>query len=111
MSKLVTLQSRSESKVNLHNVVATTQEIQRLLTSDIFTQEQILVISGYKRQNHEYRMLFRRLEWYYTDVITVDAVQGRKRECTFYDLVLANKREMVSIGFIKDVKRTKVAAM
>ena len=104
----VCLRGASKSRFNPQNIAATTHAINLMLDANLWTQDEISVITPYREQAALYRKVFRSEGWYRLQVYTADSVQGREDKCTIFDIVLAFAR-VGGWGFVKEGLRLNVA--
>ena len=65
----VCLPAASKSRFNLHNIVATTHTIKRILNAELWTESEISVITPYRDQAMRYRQVFRAQKWFNMQVL------------------------------------------
>ena len=104
----VCLRGALTSRYNPQNIAATTHIISSMLLTNLWTEDDISVITPYREQAAYYRKVFRQQCWYHIRVFTADSVQGRENNCTIFDIVLAFER-IGGWGFIKEGLRLNVA--
>lgn len=108
---------QTQSRYNLHNIVAVMHELRNILHQGLFKARQITITTPYREQADKYRDAFaeaRKLDFWKThklhkvDVFTVDSFQGGQNKLVFFDTVLAKAR-LGGWGFVKELPRLNVA--
>lgn len=98
----------SRSRSNLHNVVATINEIQAILKAKLWTQAEIVITTPYRAQAESYRGALHQAKLSDIQVSTTDSFQGQEKECVFWDYVLAKNRTG-GYGFVLESSRINLA--
>ena len=104
----VCLRGALKSRFNPQNIAATTHAINSMFDANLWTQDEISVITPYREQAALYRKVFRAQGWFRLQVYTADSVQGRENKGTIFDIVLGFAR-LGGWGFVKEGLRLNVA--
>ena len=101
----VCLRGPMQGRFNPQTIAATTHALDRMLEANLWTQEEVGVITPYREQATLYRKV---KGWLQIQVSTADSVQGPENNCTIFDIVLAYAR-IGGWGFVKEGLRLNVA--
>ncbi|KAL6720829.1 hypothetical protein ACLMJK_002754 [Lecanora helva] len=92
---------QTQSRFNVHFVVAALHEIAQIIRQEIFVAQQITIVTPYREQATQYRNVIGKAQrdktWEYLklhemNVFTIDSFQGGQNKLIVFDTVLAKSR-------------------